>query len=208
MVKVEVGRSSAKFEAELDELLKIVELLKGRLRKKHRRVLKDLLEEIDKLYIGIVKAIDAFYAIPVADPKFNESFATYLQIFKEQHNSDLTDIQYNSDYIKRKLDELLKPKRRYLILIKFLNRKPTEKAIEELKSRIDAFYAIDYEIYHSLLNLQTGLNNELDRINHILREKGPNDASSKLNHFLEQSDNKFKEIKELRSRLIRVKDEL
>jgi hypothetical protein len=77
------------FEGKLDELLKIVEILKDQLRKEYRKELKDLLMEIDKLYLGIVKATNAFYKIPVAEPKFNKSFATYLKKFKDQYNSDL-----------------------------------------------------------------------------------------------------------------------
>ena len=48
------------FEADLKELLMIVEILKNRLRRKHRRLLKELLEEVDKIYTIIVKAVNDF----------------------------------------------------------------------------------------------------------------------------------------------------
>lgn len=95
-VKIEI----VDFEADLDELLKICEILKKQLRKEHRKELKELLDEINEIYEIIVNALNAFEEIPYKDPEFTKKFANRRAAFSKQYMMDKETVGYRCSEVK------------------------------------------------------------------------------------------------------------
>jgi hypothetical protein len=208
-VKVDV----VEFEADLNELLTIAEILKKRLRRKHRRALKELLEEIEKIYTVIVDAVNDFLKIHYGDPQFAKSFAEKRAAFDKQNKMDSKSVGFSCDKVKKKLDTLTGPS-----LMKRFVSKITGKEIREeeyldesrlrLKNHIDSWYVHDKQVYQKLQQLQSRLLAGLDEINDILRTKGPEEADKDLQSFIKESQKEFDRIKELKEKLHYLSEEL
>ena len=108
---IEIGAAYVKFEGELDELLRLASIIKDHLKKEHKKALKDLLSEINKIYDTIALAVNALVRIPFKDPNFNKSFADMRANFQEQYKMDKDSVGFRCDDVKEKLDELTKPNR-------------------------------------------------------------------------------------------------
>jgi hypothetical protein len=94
VVKVTLSDKGATFETELDELLKIVEIIKGQLQRKHQKELKKLLNEIEKIYDVIVHDTNEFY-ISADGPQFKDEFTYWVvqPFFGESFNTSSLKIQ-------------------------------------------------------------------------------------------------------------------
>ena len=81
------------------------------MKKEHKKALKELLNEINKIYDTIALAVNALVRIPFKDPNFNKSFADMRANFQEQYKMDKDSVGFRCDDVKEKLDELTKPNR-------------------------------------------------------------------------------------------------
>jgi hypothetical protein len=211
MVTVEFG--TAKFEAELDELLRIVRLLKNQLDKKHRKMLKELLLEIDKIYEIIVKATDTFVEIPFKDPKFSDDFAKNRKGFEDQYKMDKETAGFSCKRVYEELQNLLIPSEpskfsRILKVFGWTTKQPSEVEMINLRNHIKKWYAVDKDVYGSLSSLQYDLVSGLDKINETLMKKNSEEAYSELQLFLTESRAQFDKIKKLKAKLEDVSNHL
>jgi hypothetical protein len=70
------------FEAPLDEILTMVRLLKGHLDKKSKKLVKDLLDEIDKMYRKTVDIVTPLYGATKNNSGFEKLFHNQYEDYK------------------------------------------------------------------------------------------------------------------------------
>lgn len=210
-MKVKLG--IVEFDADLKELLGISELLKSNLKRKHRRELKKLLEEVNKIYGIIVEAFIAFEGISYTDPDFTKSFKEKRAAFDKQYKMDKKNVEFRCTVVKKLLDKLTGPGVARKIVTKITGKQfPEEDYLDEsrLKFRrhVRLWYTNDRKVYWRLENLQMNLLAGLDEINDILETKEIDQANQELQVFIKESRSEFDEMRELVAKLNKLSIEL
>lgn len=202
-VEVDLLKGSIRYRTDLEELVRICQILRKYLRKKHRRELKNLLEEVDKVYEIITKATNEFINIPYDDPDFTKSFASKRKVFEDQYKMDKESVGYRCDNVKQILSDLTKPNRSgsFIQRMQGKSEKDYLKSLAELKDHVDKWYAVDKWVYNDLQHLQHTLLKGLDEINETLTKKGSNEAHKEIQEFILKTRSEFDEFKKLNAKL-------
>jgi hypothetical protein len=208
---VSIDFSTPKVEIPLKELIDIVRLVRNQLDKKHRKLLKEMLTEIQKIYTVIVDATSSFVEIPYKDPEFSKKFAEKRAAFDKQYKMDKESVGFRCKKVKEQLDKLLEPESSEpSFFSRIINRrdKLSPENMEKLEIHVNKWFAVDEDVYHSLHELQEKLMLGLDSINEVLRTKGTDEADSELQKFIVDSRTQFDKIKVVTAELESVSKDL
>ena len=193
-MEIELGFEKFRFKSELDELIRIVQILRTQFDSKSKKILKELLDEIEKIHSKIVGPVAPFYELNSEDI-FKKEFSNRYQEFKKIHLKNLKDVGFSCDEAKKKFDTL--------------NNKSNDKTLRELENLIDRWYAQDKIVYHQLDELQDRLNDGLNKINTIyFTNENSKESLKKLQSFLMNSEKLFFEFKKSFNKLKKISNEL
>ncbi len=106
--KLEVEPLTGKITLQTDAktILNLINRLRSKLDRQSNIALRDLLTELKELYFMIDKSLSPFYGLN-NDKIFQSKFGNSYSNFKATYNKDLSDLKYNCDTFKRKLDEVV-----------------------------------------------------------------------------------------------------
>jgi hypothetical protein len=210
-----LGLEEFRFKIELDELIQISQILKDKLDNKSKIALRDLLEEIEKIYSKIVGTISPFYGLN-KDMIFEKEFGEKYENFKKSYLEDLNKVGYSCNITKDKLDQLIKnhgwnpnPFRQLLNRLQRNNKGGNnEQHLRELENLINRWYADDRLVYIQIRDLQNNLNNGLDKVNELFIIGNIRESLQQLHSFLKDSEKLFFELTQSFQQLKQISNEL
>ena len=214
-MEFELGLDKFRFKTEIDELIRIIQILKTTLDSKSKKILKELLEEIEKIFSKIVDTIYPLYELN-NNMNFEKEFGNRYMNFKKFYLQDLSDVGYSCNVAKDKLDQLMKNQgwksNTFRQLSNPFRRKnkddDNEKYLRELENLLNNWYTQDRIVYAQIDQLQRQLNDGLDQVNALFTNGNTNESLQKLQSFLKNSEKFFFELKKSFQQLKQIGNEL
>jgi hypothetical protein len=177
---------------DLEKLLVIIkELFSVKLDKGAKDAIKELIDELMKLYDDIVKTLLPFYDI-IDDATFEKKFASQFRKFKEIHTASHGQLRYHCHVVQDELERLSKEKG-------YLEKFPRiRKNILKFKDSADTWILVDEKVYKTVGAFHTELLKELEEIYKSLGKQPTIETKNRLHALLLESgwDKDFFKIKD------------